>query len=149
MNFRELLQFLERRLGCHQLPLNRAATGLKDLFDGIPLHNELMRKLVRAIFEANGCRALTDPVQRQETLNAIGPIRLETLRCASTDVDVYRLLDELCVATAAAFTDDARRTGAAEDRTPHATAGQPVRASAQIIPFDFSRRRTRIKASRA
>jgi hypothetical protein len=138
MNFRELLELLERRVGAHQIPLNPRATGLKDLFEGIPLHNELVRKLARAIFEANGCRQLTDPVAREATLNAIGPIRSAALNAASADVDVYRLLDELCVAIAQAFTDDSTVPPAGTPAGPR---------SAEIIPLDPFRRKPRIKAS--
>jgi hypothetical protein len=139
MNFRELLQDLEHRLGFHQLPLNRAARGLKDLFDGIPLHNDLMRRIVRAIYEANGCRTLEDPVARLPTLNAIGPIRLATLRAASTDVDTCRLLDELCEALAAALT---------EGHTKAVSAPVAASAGAQVIALDPARRRARLRSSR-
>lgn len=139
MSFRKLLQSVELRLGSHQLPLNAAATGLRDLFDGIPLHNELMRKIARAIYEANACRTLDDPVARMPTLNAIGPIRLETLRAMTTDVDTYRLIDELCVALAAAFTGE---------HTDAATTPVAASTGAQVISLDPARRRARIRSSR-
>ncbi len=138
MNFRELIELLEHRVGAHQIPINPRATGLKDLFDGIPLHNELVRKLARTIFEANGCRRLTDTVTREITLNAIGPVRAEALRAASADVDIYRLLDELCVTTAQAFVDDGAEP---EERAPALPTG------AEIIPLDSYRRKPRIKTS--
>lgn len=133
MNFRELLEHLEKRLGNHQLPLNPRATGLRDLFDGIGLHHPLMQKVMRAIYEQNGCRQLTDPVNRPSTLKALGPIRLEMLRAHSTDVDLYRLLNELCEATAEAFAEGG----------PATRRAAPKRATAEIIPLDSFRRRFR------
>jgi hypothetical protein len=137
MNFRELLAHLEERLGNHQLPLNPRATGLRDLFDGIGLHHPLMRKVVRAIYERNGCRRLDDQVERMTTLNALGPIRLEMLRAHSTDVDLYRLIEELCVSAADAF-----------DGENSAQAPTPKTPSAQIISLEPFRRRRRLNASR-
>lgn len=137
MNFLGLLAHLEEHLGSHQLPLNPRASGLRDLFDGIGLHHPLMQKVVRAIYEQNGCRRLTDPVDRHATLNALGPIRLEMLRAHSTDVDLYRLLEELCVAAAAAFTLE-----------KPASVQPPAKPGAQIIKLEPFLRRRRLTASR-
>jgi hypothetical protein len=140
MNFRELLAYLEDHLGNYQLPLNPRATSLRDLFDGIGLHHPLIKKVVHAIYEQNGCRRLTDPVNRTATLNALGPIRLEMLRAHSTDVDLYRLLDDLCAAAATAF-DPSGDMPAGESPAPGKTR-------AQVIPLEPFRRRRRLKASR-
>jgi hypothetical protein len=137
MNFRELLAHLEERLGNHQLPLNPHATSLRDLFDGIGLHHPLMQKVVRAIYDQNRCRRLDDPVDRMTTLNALGPIRLEMLRAHSTDVDLYRLLEDLCVAVTDAFTID-----------KPLPAPTPTKPGAQVIPLETFRRRRRLNASR-
>jgi hypothetical protein len=137
MNFRELLAHLEERLGNHQLPLNPRATSLRDLFDGIGLHHPLMQKVVRAIYEQNRCRRLDDPVDRMITLNTLGPIRLEMLRAHSTDIDLYRLLEDLCVAVTDAF---------AVDKPLPATT--PTKPGAQVIPLETFRRRRRLNALR-
>jgi hypothetical protein len=97
MTFIELMERLEYRLGYHQLPLNPHAHGIKDLLEGVPLHPELMTKLVRAIYSGNRCQTLTDPVTHTATLNALAPLRLEALRASSTDIDTRRLIDELCI----------------------------------------------------
>ncbi|OGI46813.1 MAG: hypothetical protein A2151_00925 [Candidatus Muproteobacteria bacterium RBG_16_65_34] len=132
MNFKELLEKLEHRLGNHQLPLNPCARGIKDIFEGSPLHPDLMTKLVRAIFSGNTCRSLTDPVNRAATFRALAPPRLEALRAATTDVDAHRLLGELCAALEEIFADPAQAAAPS-------TRGQP-KSPAEVIPFPSVRR---------
>lgn len=103
MNFKELVLHLENHIGSHQIPINPAATGTRDLFEGCPLHHELMTELMRAIFEGNGCRALTDTVGRKQTYQAVAPIRLEVLRSAKTDIDKFHLIESFCGAIEQAF----------------------------------------------
>jgi hypothetical protein len=132
MTFIELLRKLEARLGYHQFPLNPAAKNLKDLFECSPLHHELVVRLAQSIFVANACRRLTDPVVREPTLDAVAPIRLQVLQSERTDIDLYRLIEELCAALAVLFGDSGR------PQTP-----APAHPTAQIIsfaPFRASRR---------
>jgi len=131
MTFMELWTRLEDRLGYHQAPVNPRATGLRDLFECSPLHPELMTRLARDIYARNSCRGLTDAVRRTETLDALGPIRREFLRAAGADVDVHRLLEDLCV-----IVSDAFAVGARDDAAP-ASGG------AAVIPLDSARRRGR------
>lgn len=98
MTFLELLKKLEAHLGYHQMPLKVAPKSLKDVFEGSPLHHDLMKRLVQSIYSGNHCRRLTDPVERGATFEAVAPLRLEVLRSERTDVDLYRLIEELCVA---------------------------------------------------
>jgi hypothetical protein len=137
MRFRELIRRLEERLGYHQLPLNTAARGLRDLFDGGPLHHELMTQLVRAIYRHNACQRLDDPVQRLETFRALEPIRLQALRAPSTDIDAYRLLEELCAALDQIFAE----VEAAERPAPTA----PSRL-AKVVPLAAFRHRRYLKS---
>lgn len=137
MNFRELLQKLEARVGYHQVPLNPAARSLKDLFECSPLHPELVVRLAQAIHAENGCRCLNDPVYRHATFDAFAPIRLQTLNAKHTDVDTYRLIDELATAIERAF----RLPVDAGERI---AAVLPVQKSAEIIPFAPFRRRLKI-----
>lgn len=138
MNFKELLAQLEERLGYHQFPVNPAATHIKDVFEGSPLHHDMMTRLARAIYVSNGCRRLTDPVSFDKTLQALGPIRQEALRAARTDVDVYRVLDELGHAMNAIFADSA----------PMRKIVAPVvRRTAEIIALSDYRRLRRLKTS--
>lgn len=137
MNFTELLQRLEDRLGRHQLPLNAAASGIKNVFEGCPLHHELMTRLVQAIYRENACRRLHDPVRRVETFRALEPIRLQALRAPSTDIDVYRLLEELCAAVNEVL-EDGPSSGAAP------RASRP--AGARVIPLDAFRHRRYLKS---
>src|SRR3972149_1115950 len=77
VNFKELLSQLEERLGSHQFPVNPAATNIKNIFEGSPLHHDTMTGLARAIYVSNACRRLTDPVTLDKTLQALAPIRQE------------------------------------------------------------------------
>lgn len=135
MTFIELLRKLEARLGYHQFPLNPAAKGLKDLFECSPLHHELIVRIAQSIFVANGCRGLTDAVHREATLDAIAPIRVQVLQSDRTDVDLYRLIEELCAALAALFDTPVR------PQTPAA-----ARPTAQIISFAPFRANRRLKS---
>lgn len=129
MNFLQLVQLLEHRLGHHQVPINPGARELHDLFDNSPLHHELMPRIARAIYKANGCRSLRDPVAAAATFDAIAPIRLQVLRAKDTDVDVYRVIEEVCTAVGAAF--DSR------NEKPASSASAPERA---VVPFARTRR---------
>jgi len=138
MNFKELLAQLEEHLGFHQFPVNPASTHIKDVFDGSPLHHDMMTRLVRAIYVSNACRRLTDPVTLDKTLSALTPIRLEALRSATTDVDLYRLLDELSGALGEIFS---------ENVTAEKTPATPARRTAEIIPLAAYRMQRRLKSS--
>ncbi|OGI52697.1 MAG: hypothetical protein A3E57_00270 [Candidatus Muproteobacteria bacterium RIFCSPHIGHO2_12_FULL_60_33] len=138
MNFKELLAQLEERLGYHQFPVNPAATNIKDVFEGSPLHHDMMIRLARAIYVSNACRRLTDPVNLDKTLQALAPIRQEVLRAARTDVDLYRVLDELGAAFNKIFAES----------TAFTKVGAPViRRTAEIIPLSAYRHLRRLKSS--
>lgn len=137
MNFKELLAQLEEHLGYHQFPVNPAATHIKNIFDGSPLHHDMMTGLARAIYVANACRRLTDPVNLNQTLQALAPIRQETLRLAATDVDVYRLLDELGAALNEIFADS---------HTSEKSPPAQTRRTAEIIPLAAYRRQRHLKS---
>jgi hypothetical protein len=132
MNFLELLQRLEERLGYHQLPLNPGASGLRDLFDGTPLHHEWMTQFVRAVHAANRCQRLTDPVTRADTFRALAALRQQALKAAATDVDLRMLVEEVGEAVNVIFPEGATDT----TPPPAAPAG-----GAEIIPFRGRRRR--------
>lgn len=137
MNFKELLEQLEEHLGYHQFPVNPAASNIKEVFDGSPLHHDMMTCVVRAVYVCNACRRLTDPVSAENTFHAIAPIRQEILRAARTDVDLYRALDELGAALNKIFSEPVPPR-----KTP--VAGQ---RSAEIIPLSAYRRQRRLKSS--
>ncbi|MCR4302406.1 MAG: hypothetical protein NUV51_12415 [Sulfuricaulis sp.] len=138
MNFKELLEQLEERMGYHQFPVNPAATNIKDVFEGSPLHHDIMTRLVRAIFVSNACRRLTDPVNLDRTLLALTPIRQEVLRAAHTDVDLYRVLDELGAALGKIFS---------ESKPVIKVVAPAIRRTAEIIPLSAYRHLRRLKSS--
>lgn len=138
MNFLELLQELEARLGYHHVPLNPTARSLKDLFECSPIHPELVVRLAQAIHAQNGCRSLHDPVERHATFDAFAPIRMQALNAKHTDIDTYRLIDELATAIERAF----RVPGETSERVAIAA---PPRKSAEIIPIAPFRRSRQLK----
>jgi len=133
VNYYQLLQHLEERLGYHQLPLNPAATTLRDLFDGTPLHHDWMVQLVRAVYAENGCRNLTDPVQRAQTFKALAVLRQQALRANATDIELRTLVEEIGEILNEIFTELAVKAA------PTASTDAP--ASADIISFESARRR--------
>jgi hypothetical protein len=137
MNFKELLSQLEERLGSHQFPVNAAATTIKNIFEGSPLHHDTMTNLARAIYVSNACRRLTDPVHLEQTLKALAPIRQQALRSPKTDVDLYRLLNDLDAALNEIFADT---------RTPIKIA-TPTRHTAEVIQLSAYRLQRQLKTS--
>lgn len=131
MNFFQLLQHFEERLGYHQLPLNPAATSLRDLFEGTPLHHEWMTQFVRAVYADNRCQRLTDPVTLAETFKALAVLRQQALKASATDVDLRALVEEVGEAVNAIFADNTLATN------PSTT---PAGGGAEIIPFRGRRR---------
>lgn len=135
MNFKELVQHLEKRIGYHQVPMNPAATGTKDLFESCALHHELMTELVQAIYKENGCRKLSDPVNRQDTFKALSPIRLKVLQSSKTDIDVFHLIENLCLAVDQAFGgNEHQHSGIRRSRSG-------ADSKAEVIPLDNFRYR--------
>ncbi len=131
MNFYQLMQHLEERLGYHQLPLNPGATNLRDLFEGTPLHHDWMTQFARAVYAENRCQRLTDAVTLAETFKALAVLRQQALKASATDVDLRALVEEVGEAVNAAFVDNAAAT-----TQPTATNG----GGAEIIPFRGRRR---------
>lgn len=129
MTYIELLRALEQRLGYQHLPLDPHASTVKNLFDSTPVHHELMQRLTQALFHGNHCRTLTDSVQRDACFDVMGTIRQETLKTTTTDVEVYRLLDDLCQMLDELFAE-VRQPGAVEEKH-----------SADIVPFTPGSRR--------
>ena len=138
MNFYQLLQQLEDRLGYHQLPLNPGATGIRDIFDGTPLHHDWMVQLVRTIYAENGCRSPTDPVQRRQTFKALAVLRQQALRAAATDIELRTLVEEIGEMINEIFVETVAKAA------PTVPTGTPT--SANIIPFKSARRRLKSSA---
>lgn len=103
MTFHELLDFLAKRIGQHQIPLNPTATELRGLIESGAVHYELMTQVATAIYTGNRCRRLNDPVTLDATFEALEPIRLAVLRAPSTDVDVHGLIEAICAEVAQAY----------------------------------------------
>ena len=144
MTFLELVQAVEHGLGSHQLPLRSDARGLTDLVDASALHPDLMRRLLGAVFAANHCRRLTDPVERSATLDALGSIRCEILEAPASDIDVCRSLDEFCAVVTARFAGD---DVSGETDAPSGPAGSGD--GGNVITLDSARRPGRFRRGRA
>ncbi len=132
MNFLELLQALEHRLGYQHLPLNPQASTLKQVFECSPVHHDLMRELVNALYAANACQQFTDPVNRDACFEAIGPVRQAALKTRTTDVDAYHLMENLCQGLDEIFTTE---RGVTKNTDAEKKPG------AEIIQLDRARRR--------
>jgi len=132
MTYLQLMQHLEERLGYHQLPLNPGATGLRDLFEGTPLHQDWITQFVRAVYTDNRCQRLTDDVTLANTFQALAVLRQQALKASATDVDLRALVEEVGEAVNAVFAGHA-------DAVSPSTA--PVGGGAEIIPFRGRRRR--------
>ena len=121
-SFRELMQHLEQSLGSCKVPLNPNAKGLKDLFESIPLHPEVMRHVCQSIFTQNHCKKLDDPIHAAATYAALAPIRLKVLSSARTDIDLFHFVEQLC-AKITALLGEEERVGQFHDQ---AVAGHQV-----------------------
>ncbi len=139
MKFLELLQRLESHLGYHQIPVNERARSLKDLFESSPVHHDLITCLVRAIYEKNACRTLNDPLSRDATFNALTPIRQRLLNAASTDVDTYHTMEEVCAVIGTVFSDES--AGA-----PSRQTGDRGRHTAKVIDLTPVLRSRRVRS---
>ena len=136
MTFIELLRQLEAQLGYHQLPLNPAASTIKNIFESSPLHHDFIKRLAQSIYTGNRCQCLTDDVERAPTFDALAPLRVEALRHARTDVDLVRAIEELGVALNTIF--------GASDAPPQE---QPATEPGQVIDITPFRRRRRLRFS--
>lgn len=132
MNYLQLLQALEHRLGYQHLPVNPRAASLKQIFETSPVHHDLMHQLVQAIYATNGCRQLTDAVDKDACFDAIGPVRQQAMKTPSMDVEAYHLIDELCHAVDEIFN--------AEEKSPSVN-GADKKPSAEVISLNNVRRR--------
>ena len=138
MTFKRLLHHLELRLGHHQVPLKGAVCDIKGLFEVCALHHELMMELLRDIYKKNGCQHLNDRVTHGATFEAITPIRVKILRAPNTDIDLFNLIEDFCLAADSFFqVEMATPTVITSNILPQILP----RPSADILPFRVSRAR--------
>lgn len=141
MNFIEFVDYLVRRLGHHQVPVRPGARALKELIESSALHYELVKRVLAAVYSANGCHRLTDPIQMNATLDALAPVRAEVLESTRTDVDRYHFMENLCMAAGEAV--------GVPPGTPIPPAARPAeRPKAAVIPIDRFRARRRAHETR-
>jgi hypothetical protein len=98
VTYRGLVAHLAEILGYHQIPLNPAARDIHTLLDGSPLHDDMTRQLLRAIYKKNRCNHLDSRIAREATEAVLVEIRQGALRAESTDVDKHGFLEDLCFA---------------------------------------------------
>lgn len=101
------MQYLETRVGHHQLPLDPQAHDLRGLLASCALHHEVTRELTQAIYKQNRCNTLRDRVDPARTLEAIVPIRLKILQSDTTDLDLFHFIEAWCAAVTAFFDEHA------------------------------------------
>lgn len=137
MSFLGLMQFLEDRLGHHQVPLNLHATTPAALLSSCALHHDLTKDIAATIYKANACRKLHDRIDAEKTLAALAPIRLKVIKSPQTDIDTFEFIESLC-ATVDAYFHLSAVPPAPNERSP-ANAGR-------IVQF---RRASRTRTQRA
>ncbi len=134
MTFVELVQYLARRLGHHQVPVNAGARALKDLIESSAVHYDILKQVLTAVYTRNRCRRLTDPVRLNEAFDALAPVRTEILESARTDVDQYHFMENLCMAIGEAL-------GVPSGNAMPSGALHVTRPKAAVIPLDRFRAR--------
>lgn len=95
IEYRALMTRLAELVGHHQLPINRDADDINDILDGEPVHCDLARDVVRAIYRSGRCSHLDDKVRAETVFNSLGGIRGRLLADGDTDVDQINLLEDL------------------------------------------------------
>lgn len=135
MTFKQLIEYLENRLGYHQMPVDPHAQGLHDLFESCPLHDRLTKQLARGIFKRNKCQRLSDLVYQGKTESVLQEIRNSVHREEHTDIDRFNFIEDYCQAVHEFFT----ASNALENKKKTSSADTSI--SAQIIDFDRYRLR--------
>ena len=139
MTFRHFLEYLEHRLGYHQIPLNPYAETPQDIFESCPLHDELTKQLVRTIYKRNKCQRLIDPIEREPTETVLKEIRTGLLKEEAMDVDRYHFIEEFCAAVNEFFSNGTQ--------TVKQVVNSTETKSAQVVDLQgFRRRRFRWRA---
>lgn len=122
IEYRALMTRLAEFVGHHQLPVKTDAADINDFLDGDPVHSELVREVVRAIYRSGRCSHLDAKVRAETVFNSLGGIRGRLLADGDTDVDQINLLEELGWAARALFAptlpsgDESGAESGADDR---------------------------------
>jgi hypothetical protein len=124
IEYRVLMTGLAEFVGHHQLPIRPDASDINDILDGEPIHCELVREVVRAIYRSGRCGNLDAEVRAETVFNSLGGIRGRLIDDGDTDVDQINLLEDLGWASRALFApappreDDDSSGDAADDYQP-------------------------------
>lgn len=123
IEYRALMTRLAEFVGHHQLPVRADAADINDFLDGDPVHSELVREVVRAIYRSGRCSHLDAEVRAETVFNSLGGIRGRLLADGDTDIDQINLLEELGWASRALFaptapSDDEPGTDSGADDRP-------------------------------
>lgn len=103
MQFRALLIHLKGVLGAHQLPLDVHAHELRMLYAAEPLHEQLTKGLIKAIYKANRCSNLDGAISRDKTEQVLVAARAQIQAAKRTDIDTFHYMEDLCHAVHAFF----------------------------------------------
>lgn len=137
MTFRQLIEHLENQLGYHQMPVDARAEGLQDLFESVPLHDDLTKQLVRGIFKRNRCHRLDDPVYQDKTESVLEEIRNCVRQEKRTDIDRFNFVEDFCQAVHEFFAVG----NTLENEINHNTNSSDTPNNAQVIDFERYRLR--------
>ncbi len=128
MTYRELVIWLENRLGTCHLMVNRSAKEPADLLQATGLHDRLVRELLQAVYKANRCYHIRALVSAECTLAALQPVREKVLDQPAPDLSTVRFLDTIDTAVREAFA------------VPTPSPAQPTGGASQVIALPRWRR---------
>ena len=95
----ELIIFLSRTVGAHQIPVNVTATHCNEVIAPDAVHYDLVKKIARTLYRANRCFHVSAPIRFDRTFDALGKIHKELAESERTDIDQMNLLHDIGVNT--------------------------------------------------
>jgi hypothetical protein len=106
MTLEQLLTYLDANLEGSVLDGNAADTLSKSLSDEHV--DPMVGEIIRRIAEDTGCTSVAQPLERAETVKALGPLRLKYM-ADDAPVDAFRTLEMLVRAVDGAFNEETLR----------------------------------------
>ena len=99
VGFRSYFERLEVLLGALLVPLQRGATGPRQIVTSEALHAALAREAAVEVYRENHCRGMESPVRLFPTLDALGHLRCKIEDSDTTDRASVEFLESLGEAT--------------------------------------------------
>ena len=135
----ELLVFLSRTVGAHQIPVNEVATHQNEVVDPDAVHYDLVKKIARTLYRANRCFHVSAPIRFDRTFDALGLIHKELAESERTDIDQMNLLHDIGVSTRKYFeskTSSPVKPKTSKDHQPNQKESQNLYKIAGLSTFE-------------